>query len=799
MSKNELDLSHLSMLDLFGMEVETQAALLNENLLGLENHTQSGKELEALMRGAHSIKGAARIVQLDEAVQIAHVMEDYFVAAREGQITVSDDHIDILLSGVDLLLSMGKVKEPELTGWMQKHQPEIGLIASKIQAIASPGTVQDQPRANPEPQTLGDRPAIPPPTPEPGSHHPEPPPTPAANLTPVEPPPDPNLVPFPEPEPPQPIRDQSPSSSSSSGDRVVRLSADNLNRLMGLAGESLIEANWLQPFADSLLKLKKHQTQLSKTLEKLESSLSEYHPNQTTKNHLETARIQEKECLKILNNRINELELFARRFSNLSDRLYREVIDSHMRPFSEGVTGFPRMMRDLAKQLGKSVKFEIMGKATKVDRDILEKLEAPLTQILRNAIAHGIESPSERIEKGKTPEGTVRIEAVHRGGMLLITISDDGRGINLAAVRQQVIANQLVNPEFAHQLTEAELMEFLFLPSFSTVTEVTEISGRGVGLDIAKGMMQEVGGLLRAQSELGKGTRFHLQLPLTLSVIRTLLVEISSEPYGFPLTRIDRIVQIHRGDIFVVENRQYFTLNGQNISLVSAHQVLELEQSALNDELLSVIVLSDRMNYYGLVVDRFLGERDLVVRPLDPRLGKVRDISAAALMEDGTLVLIIDVEDLVRSLDLLVSSGRLSQITQDAQVKESKHHQKILVVDDSITVREMERKLLQNKGYKVDVAVNGADAWNAAITGEYDLIITDVDMPRMNGIELVNHLKSHAKLKSTPVIIVSYKDREEDRLLGLEAGANYYLTKSSFHDDTFLNAVIDMIGTPDEI
>ncbi len=792
MSKDELDLSHLSMLDLFGMEVETQVALLNENLLGLENHTQSGKELEALMRGAHSIKGAARIVQLDEAVQIAHVMEDYFVAAKEGRITVSEDHIDILLSGVDLLLSMGKVQESELTGWMQEHQPEIDLIASQIQEIASPGTPQDPPQAHPEPETLGDRPAIPPPTPEPPTN-------PEQNFTPVESPSSPNLVPFPEPELPQPIQTQSPSSSSSSGDRVVRLSADNLNRLMGLAGESLIEANWLQPFADSLLKLKKHQTQLSKTLEKLDGSLSEYHPNETTKNYLEIAQIQEKECLEILNNRINELELFARRFSNLSDRLYREVIDSHMRPFSEGVSGFPRMMRDLAKQLGKSMKFEIMGKATKVDRDILEKLEAPLTQILRNAIAHGIESPDERIEKGKPAEGTVRLEAVHRGGMLLITISDDGRGINLGEVRQQVIANQLVNPDFAHQLTEAELMEFLFLPSFSTVTEVTEISGRGVGLDIAKGMMQEVGGLLRAQSELGKGTRFHLQLPLTLSVIRTLLVEISSEPYGFPLTRIDRIVQIHRGDIFVVENRQYFTLNGQNISLVSADQVLELENSELNHELLSVIVLSDRANYYGLVVDRFLGERDLVVRPLDHRLGKVRDISAAALMEDGSPVLIIDVEDLVRSLDLLLSSGRLSQITQDAQVKESKHYQKILVVDDSITVREMERKLLQNRGYKVDVAVNGVDAWNAARTGEYDLIITDVDMPRMNGIELVNHVKNHAKLKSTPVIIVSYKDREEDRLLGLEAGANYYLTKSSFHDHTFLNAVIDMIGPPDEI
>ncbi|HEY9838083.1 MAG TPA: ATP-binding protein, partial [Vampirovibrionales bacterium] len=443
----------------------------------------------------------------------------------------------------------GKVREAELKTWMQEHQPEIDLIASQIKAIASAKTPEDSPQVTLEPEILGDRPPIPPLSPE-------------ATLNPVKPPSSALFVPLPEPEPAQPEA-QSSSVFRSSGDRVVRLSADNLNRLMGLAGESLIEANWLQPFADSLLKLKKHQTQLSKTLEQLESALSDQQTTQIAQTYLETAQLQEKECLDILNSRINELELFARRFANLSDRLYREVIDSHMRPFAEGVSAFPRMMRDLSKQLGKSVKFEILGKATKVDRDILDKLEAPLTQILRNAIAHGIELPNERIEKGKPPEGTVRLEAVHRGGMLLITISDDGRGINLAEVRQQVINNQLVTPEFAHQLTEAELMEFLFLPSFSTVTEVTEISGRGVGLDIAKGMMQEVGGLLRAQSELGIGTRFHLQLPLTLSVIRTLLVEISSEPYGFPLTRIDRIVQIQRSDIFVVENRQYFTLNGQ--------------------------------------------------------------------------------------------------------------------------------------------------------------------------------------------------------------------------------------------
>lgn len=287
---------------------------------------------------------------------------------------------------------------------------------------------------------------------------------------------------------------------------------------------------------------------------------------------------------------------------------------------------------------------------------------------------------------------------------------------------------------------------------------------------------------------------FHLQLPLTLSVIRTLLVEISGEPYAFPLTRIDRILMVDTAEIAIAENRQYFTLDNQNIGLVTAYQVLQLPPPSHKLDFLPVIIVSDRSSSYGLAVDKFLGERDLVVRPLDPRLGKVADISAAAFMEDGAPVLIIDVEDLVRSTDKLLTESRLQKVSQTAQTAESTTRKRVLVVDDSITVREVERKLLENQGYEVEIAVNGMDGWNALRTGNFDLVISDVDMPRMTGIELVSQIKNHSGLKSIPVIIVSYKDREEDRIRGLEVGADYYLTKSSFHDDTLLNAVVDLIG-----
>ena len=562
----------------------------------------------------------------------------------------------------------------------------------------------------------------------------------------------------------------------------------------------MIEANWLQPFADSLILLKSRQLELAKSLEKLQQdALVSPDPNQNSKALLDTARHQEKECRDLLSARLAELEGFVRRTANLSDRLYREVVASHMRPFADGVQSFPRMIRDIARQLNKQVKLEIVGKATAVDRDILKKLEAPLTHILRNAVDHGLELPSERLAVEKPAEGTIHLEAVHRGGMLAITIADDGKGIDPEKLRQQVIDKNLAAPEVAAKMTDTELMEFLFLPGFSMAKQVSELSGRGVGLDIAKSMAQEVGGTVRAISQPGKGTSFHFQLPLTLSVVRTLLVEISGEPYAFPLSRIDKIVNVNKSEIAVTENRQYFTMDQKNIGLIPAHQVLDLPPSASTSDMLWVVIISDQSNTYGLVVERCLGERELVVRPLDSRLGKVQDISAAALMGNGSLVLIVDVSDLVRSVNNLLNTGRLAKVgANEAIVRSSSaprnERKRVLVVDDSITVREVERKLLQNRGYAVEVAVDGMEGWNAIRSQPYDLVISDIDMPRMNGIELIKQMKRHPRLNSVPVIVVSYRDREEDRIQGLESGADYYLTKSSFHDDTLIEAVVDLIG-----
>ena len=675
------------------------------------------------------------------------------MAAQSQIITLGSDQIDVLLQSVDLLQGLSQVMEVDILEWLAQKAGEFESCYEVIAALLPPNFSA------------------------------------AGSMSLVR-------------------VDQNSALSQSEGqeiataqtlaiptDRVVRVTAENLNRIMGLAGESLVEANWLQPFADSFTALKSRQLELARLLETIHTTLANTPINSESQQVLDTARRKAQECREMLTDRLGELELYARRTTNLSDRLYREVIASHMRPFVDGVQSFPRMVRDLARGLNKQVKLEIVGQSTPVDRDILKKLEAPLTHMIRNAIDHGVEPPQERVAAGKPMEGTVRLESFHRGGMLAITISDDGRGIDIDRIRQKIIDRNLGSPKTAAQLSDAEIIEFLFLPGFSTAEQVTEISGRGVGLDIVKSMVQEVGGTIRATSQFRKGTNFYFQLPLTLSVVRTLIVEISGEPYAFPLARVDQIVKLDKSDIYVVEGRQYFTKDGQNIGLIAASHVLDLPEALSSDDAICVVVISDQSNVYGLVIDKFLGERDLVVRPLDPRLGKVRDISASALMDNGLPVLIMDVSDLVQSIDNLLNSGQMRPVDLNkAKKAKGNARQRILVVDDSITVREMTRKLLQNRGYDVDVAVNGMDAWTAIGSNHYDLILSDIDMPRMNGIELVKQIKDHPTFHLLPIIIVSYRDAEDDRIQGMEAGADYYITKSSFHDDTLVNAIVAMIG-----
>jgi two-component system sensor histidine kinase and response regulator WspE len=755
-----------SMMDLFREEVRAHAATLSQGLVDLENGPAGPQKIEPLMRAAHSIKGAARIVNIDQAVQLAHGMEDALVAAQDGRIRLNPDDVDALLRGTDVLAGLSQVGEAELASWSAGHAAEIATLKERFRLMAqgqSAPPVATPAVATPEPPTLTPAPAAPP--------------TPATGETP------PAVSPMEEAPPPAPPAEKA--------EGVVRVTAQSLNRLMGLAGESLVQARWLDPFATALLKLKKQQDHLAAVLDGLIQAAAAGRQDQL-QNLVAEARQQSKRCGEVLAERMREFQEHAAQAEDLNSRLYREVIASRMRPFADGAHGFPRLVRDMARRLNKLVRLEIDGQATEVDRDVLESLEAPLTHLLRNAVDHGIEPPHEREAAGKPETGVIRMEARHRAGTLVITVTDDGGGIHLERLRSRVAERGLATAEMARTLTEPELLEFLFLPGFSMAGAVTEYSGRGVGLDVVQTMIRQVGGSVRIKTQPGRGTTFHLQLPITLSVLRAVVVEIAGEPYAFPHHHIDRLLRVPLAEVRSLEHRQFITVDSQNVGLVLAAQLLDLPSTPPAGDTLPVVLLSDTTGYYGLIVEAFRGEQDLVVRPLDPRLGKVANISAAAILDDGTPVLIADIADLIRSMDQFIQGNSLRRFDREEQSPAKR--QRVLVVDDSITVREVERQLLRNQGYDVAVAVDGQEGWNMVRAEHFDLVISDVDMPRMNGLQLVEAMRSDPALRQVPVIIVSYKEREEDRLRGLEVGANYYLTKSSFHDNTFLQAVMDLIG-----
>ena len=784
-----------SLFELFTLEAEAQTQVLSAGLLALERNPTQADQLEACMRAAHSLKGAARIVGVNAGVSVSHVMEDCLVEAQEGRLHLKPEHIDALLMGTDMLMRIAtpgesSVGQSDVDGYVALMTDLIkpGVRHAVIAPSATP-SMDDLLLANAQSLVASVQSAL----------------GPAALGAPLsaQPLPADLLLPVPSTSsaPAESEDDSTPSKPgrrrerrvADGGERVLRVTAERLNNLLDLSSKSLVETQRLKPYLTAMQRVKRSQSGASRALDNLEALL-DANVDPDAQKMLEEARRLLSEAQHLLIQQTSDLDEFGWQATQRAQLLYDTALACRMRPFADVLVGQARMVRDLGRSLGKQVRLEIEGEKTQVDRDVLEKLEAPLTHLLRNAVDHGIESPEQRLASGKSAEGLITLRASHQAGLLVVELIDDGAGVDLERLRRSIIDRKLSPEETAAQLSEEELLSFLFLPGFSMRDKVTEVSGRGVGLDAVQHMVRQLRGGVELVQQAGQGSCFHLEVPLTLSVVRSLVVEVGGEAYAFPLAHIERMRDVQADDIVQLEGRQHFWHEERHVGLVAASQLLNRPASQHNEDVLKVVVIRERDAVYGVAVERFIGERTLVVLPLDPRLGKVQDISAGALLDDGSAVLIIDVEDMLRSVEKLLNTGRLERIDRRNRQADNQARKRVLVVDDSLTVRELERKLLLWRGYEVAVAVDGMDGWNALRAEDFDLLITDIDMPRMDGIELVTLLRRDSRLQSLPVMVVSYKDREEDRRRGLDAGADYYLAKASFHDDALLDAVVELIG-----
>jgi two-component system sensor histidine kinase and response regulator WspE len=742
------DLSSFSMLDLFRIEAQAQARVLTDGLLRSERAPDAAT-LEAMMRAAHSTKGAAAIVGMAPMVRLAHAMEDVFVAAQQDRLALAPAGIDILLGAVDLMRQLADLSEAELPDAGPHH----AQVEQTVAALA--GLQDDAPAFDAAPESA-----------------------PEAALY---------AAPEAAPEPSAPAPAAAPAAAAPA--------TIPGNELLTLTGQSRLLAGQLRPWIDSLQRYKRQQRSVFAVLEQLQEAIAENGDPRL----LELAQQVNARASALpgkLQRAIDDAEHYERQASSVAAHMADEVLSLHMCRFGDGLHGLPRMVRDLARSLGKDVQLVVEGAATLVDRAVLVRLEAPLGQLLRNAVDHGMETPAERAATGKPAAGTIRIEARHRGGMLAIEVSDDGRGVDPEAIRRAAVARRLAAPGFAHALSHAELMEFLFLPGFSLKEDANEISGRGVGLDVVHEAVQAQNGTVRVDSTAGAGFRTAITLPVTQSIVRALVVDVLGEAYALPIARAERVLRVPASAVQTLSGRQHIEVDGSHLGLVSAGRLLELGEAPSGAEL-AVVVIGGPRERYGLVVDQVRGEQSLTVQPLEPVFGKLRDVASCALLDDGAPVLILDVPDMLLSIARLLEAGESLQpaaAAPGAASSKQRAARRILVVDDSLTVREMQRKLLSARGYRVEVALDGVDGWNSVRAGAYDLVITDIDMPRLDGIGLLGLIRQDPRLQRLPVMIVSYKDRPEDRARGLEAGADWYLAKGAFHDASLLDAVRDLIG-----
>ena len=771
-----MDLGGFSMFDLFQTEVQQHCACLADGLIALEQNASDPKMVEPLMRAAHSVKGAARIINLDGAIGLAHSMEECLVRIQKGTEIPTASRIDELLRGSDILRSLADHKsEDEARAWLEQEAGPISALAEGLNLPPKAGVsavVVVAPAATPAP-TATTAPAA---TPVAPAATPAPATKPAPAVTPA-----PAVVKVATPPAATPSATSAPSAAS---DAAVLVSSSSLERLLQLSGEALVEARRLESIRRTLTRAKIAQRQLTAALDSL----------QVTGRHAGDAMTAVATSRDALDEALHQVEDHLRRGEELASALHNEAVSSRMRPFGDACGGLARSVRDVARTLGKEVRLIIAGEQVPVDREILRQLEAPLGHLVRNAIDHGIESPDERVAAGKTRQASLRVEARHHAGSLIVEVREDGRGIDRTNLRARIVSKKLSEASIVDTLGDAELFDFLFLPGFSTAAAVTDISGRGVGLDVVQSMAHSVGGSIEVRSSPA-GTSFAMRLPVTLSVVRAAVISIAGETYALALARLERIDRIARSELKTVEGRLTTVIRGEIVGLVHATEILQLKastQSESADELAIVSVLAGSRTV-GFVVDSFLGEEDLVVRRMDARLGDVAHVDAASIRENGDLLLILDADDLVQSALQLLEQGKLRGDEGRAAISKRKQR-RVLVVEDSITVREVERQMLLRAGYAVDTAVDGMDGWNAVQKVKYDLVVSDVDMPRMNGIEFVRKMRADRRYETLPVVIVSYKDREEDRIAGLEAGASAYLTKGSFQDQSFLQTIADLIG-----
>ncbi len=475
-----------------------------------------------------------------------------------------------------------------------------------------------------------------------------------------------------------------------------------------------------------------------------------------------------------------ELRRTSDTLASTTETLRDDVRAVRMLPVDDVLIPFVRMVRELGRTTGKNVALKVLGGDTEVDRDVLESIKDPLMHLLRNSVDHGIEAPAERTELGKRAQAELSLHARSRAGLLEIEISDDGRGISRRDVERAAQRRGLVTSEQLSRMDDTAVRALIFEDGFSTTEQVSELSGRGVGLAVARAAVEKLGGRIALRSDEGKGTSFTLLLPLTLATSRLLLVRAGGELFALPTAAVERVIRVQLAELTRIDRGHACDVDGRPVQVFQLGEALQVPEGAPTVERMFGVVLAGTTGRAVCLVDSVLDEQELVTRGLGDHLRAVTNVSGVAVLADGRVVPVLSAADLLKNAHSMAEAPVRSAAHEQQQAK------RILVVDDSVTTRTLEKSILEAAGYEVQVAVDGAEAFDRLSRGSFDLVLSDVQMPRLDGLGLARAIKQDTRLKHLPVVLVSSLDSNEQRKAGLDAGADAYISKQEFEQGLLL-------------
>lgn len=751
---------------------------IDHDLIELEARPDDLELLNSIFRVAHTVKGSSSFLNFDVLTKLTHKMEDVLNKARHGDLQITPDIMDVVLESVDKMKTLLNCIRDN--GNDTAIGMDIEPICARLAAVADGTAVQNSPTPEQStPQAATPEQAAPsePAQAAPAQAAPEQAAPSMANQPEIDvnslsdaeveaeierllkirkaedtarraqkaqnPAPAPSSAPKPAPKPatPPPAAKKVPAAGGANSpaamEQTIRVEVKRLDQLMNLSGELVLSKNRLLTIYDELQE-----------------------------------RYDGEQFLDKLNQVANSLSI-------ITTDIQLAVMKTRMQPVSKVFSKFPRIVRDLSRELGKQIELEISGEETELDKSIIEEIGDPIMHMIRNSCDHGVEDPAARVAAGKSEKGVVQLKAYNEGNHIIIEIADDGKGMDPDMLKVKCIEKNLITEKEADQMSDKEALALIFKPGFSTAQKVTSVSGRGVGMDVVKTNIEKLNGIIEIDSEPGKGSVFKLKIPLTLAIMQSLLVGAQEEYYAIPLASVMETIRVPIESIYTIEGKNVLRLRDEVISLVRLADVFNVKQVFESDSQAYVVIIGVAEAKLGVIIDTLVGQEEIVIKSMGDYLQNIPGIAGATIRGDGRVTLIVDVSSMM-NLARQIKTDIKAQIESEAKkAKEKPSDYNVLIVDDSKMDRTLMQKALEPLGVSVFEATNGVEALDILKTKDKDIdaMLIDIEMPKMDGYTLAGEIRKYSKYRNLPLIAVTSRTSKTDRLRGVEVGMTEYITK----------------------